>query len=168
MQKRVFFYILIIMALFLFRTGPLRVLPLIRHLDLLSLFVIYLSIRNEKYYELLAIFAGFLLDLNSSSAFGMHAAAMFFMAVAGNYAYQNVLASSHLFSVAALVAFSLATRWFLISAISAIFHYLKISMYPGWNGSGVAEILYKEIIAAWILIAFYYLLKLVRNKIYAR
>lgn len=167
MQKRIFFHILIIMALFLFRMGPLSILPFIRHFDPLPLFIIYLSIRNEKYYELLAIFAGFLLDLNSSSAFGMHAAAMFFMAAASNYAYQNILASSHLFSVAALVAFSLATRWFLISAISAVLHYLKIFMHPGWNGSGVAEILYKEIIAAWVLIAFYYLLKLAKNKIYA-
>ncbi len=95
--------LLIILILVLFQTSIFSVLPFLASINFVLLFIIYLTIRGEDSFLLVAIIGGYLLDLYSSYTFGTHILTILIITFFSKYIYFNVLTNHRFFPIIILI-----------------------------------------------------------------
>ena len=117
----IFLIVLILMHISIF-----NVLPYFKYLNLVLLFVVYLTIKGDKSFLWTAVAAGYLLDLYSSYTFGVHILAIVGIAFLSNYIYFKILTNHRFFPVVILVSFCIVIYHFIISSTIFVLGFLKL------------------------------------------
>ncbi|MBU1180046.1 rod shape-determining protein MreD [Patescibacteria group bacterium] len=150
--------LLIILVLVLLQTSIFSVLPYFKNINFVLLFIIFLTLQNDKSFLPLAIIAGYLLDIYSSYTFGIHILAITGVSFLSNYIYFNILTNHRFFPVIFLMSFIIVVYHFIISTTVFGLGFLKLLPKTETADSSIIKNTGIEIIYTLVLVSIIYLL----------
>jgi rod shape-determining protein MreD len=153
---KIFVVFILILALALLQVGLFPALPFFHSINILLLFMIYLSAADEPFYLYAAIFAGSLLDLYSSHIFGIYIFAMISAVIFNHYVYYNILTNRRFFSAIILTTADIVFFNLVEKTGAQTLSFLKIEpaahIWQGRFGYGLMA----EIAASIVCVALFY------------
>lgn len=158
--------LVILIIIVLLQVSIFSVLPYFKYLNFVLLFVLFLTIKNDKHFLWMAIIAGYLLDIYSSYTFGTHILAMIVISFLSNYIYFNILTNHRFFPIVVLTGFSIAVYHFIISATIFILGFLKLLPGVSVVNRIILKNIWLEILYTTLAIsALYFLFYLTRRNL---
>ena len=138
--------------------------PFLKNINFTILIILYLSIKNNRFYIPAAIVGGGLLDFFSSFIFGTHLLAVSAIALLSNYIYLRVLTNRRFFSFAVLAGTSIffyhAIIWLIVFALT----FLKISSRTNILHIDYANTLKEALFSVSFLAVLYLLPSILRKE----
>lgn len=163
MFKKFLFITILLFVCIILQLSFFSAVPFLRNINFIILIVLYLSIKNNRFYIPAAIVGGGLLDFFSSFIFGTHLLAASAIAFLGNYIYLKVLTNHRFFSFAILTGVSIffyhAIVWLIVFALT----FLKISSRINAPNIDYANTL-KEVLFSVFFLSILYLLSGISRK----
>ncbi|MFC1612463.1 hypothetical protein ACFL29_01290 [Patescibacteria group bacterium] len=148
----------ILLLLVLAQNSFFLFLPFINSINFVLLFVIYLSIKNNKAFLPLILFAGYFLDLYSSYTFGIHILALLGIGFLSNYIYYNILTHHRFFPIVLLILLNIIFYHLIIIATVFILGFLKLLSKNAALPSFAFKSIGQEILSTTFFICIIYLI----------